>query len=205
MLSVKLEGISKSFGSQKVFKGLGLEVKTGQCCGVVGPNGSGKSTLLKIIAQLISPTQGRLKFSEGQKEIPAEAAKFRTFWLAPDLEFYGELTAYENLSFFVRLRGINAGRAEIDNCINSIGLPNKSNHQVGTFSTGMKQRLKFALAMLCQPQILLLDEPGSNLDQQGVELVDGFIGNQKPSAVMFLATNNPQETRYADFSLSLQQ
>jgi heme exporter protein A len=84
-----------------------------------------------------------------------------------------------------------------------VGLNKRQNDQVSSFSTGMKQRLKFALALVCQPRVLFLDEPGSNLDQQGIEFIDQFIRKVKPDLAILLATNNPQETKYADFFLQL--
>ena len=203
MLSLKLESISKSFGTRRVFKDINFVIQPGQCCGVVGPNGSGKSTLLKIAAGLISPTSGKIKFCAGDKEIPFENVRQNLFWIAPDLEFYGELTALENLTLFAKIRGLKKSRAEIVEQIKRVGLEKRENDLVGSYSTGMKQRLKFALALVCQPQILLLDEPGSNLDQQGVDLVDKFIREMKPFTALCLATNNPDETKYADFFVTL--
>lgn len=205
MLSLKLESIAKSFGTRRVFKDISLEVKPGQCCGIVGPNGSGKSTLLKIAAGLISPTSGRIKFFASDKEVSFENARQNLFWIAPDLEFYGELTALENLSLFAKIRGLKKSRAEITEQTNRVGLRQREHDQVGSYSTGMKQRLKFALALVCEPEILLLDEPGSNLDKQGVEFVDAFIQRVKPKTALCLATNNPVETKYADFFVTLGQ
>lgn len=205
MFCLKLEGISKSFGYQAVLKDIDLEVKTGQCCGVIGPNGSGKSTLLKIIAGLLTPSSGKMRYFNEKKELPPELSRSETFWIAPDFEFYAELTAFENLSFFTRMRGRPKIDSEIIQQIEKAGLKKRAFDRVGTFSTGMKQRLKFALALVSQPQILLLDEPGSNLDQQGVEFLDQFIRKTKPEVLMFLATNNPGETKYADFCLGLDQ
>lgn len=205
MLWLKLEGISKSFGSRRVFSDINLELKAGQCCGVVGPNGSGKSTLLKIAAGLLSPSSGKITFLAGEKEVSRETARFSIFWIAPDLEFYGELTALENLSFFARIRGIKKDNSEIAQQIQKVGLGKRENDQVGSYSTGMRQRLKFALALVCKPQILLLDEPGSNLDQEGVDFVEQFIQESKPNLAVCLATNNPLETKYADFFISLGQ
>src|SRR3972149_66047 len=162
MLSLKLEGISKSFGSQVVLKDIDLEVKTGQCCAVLGPNGSGKSTLLKIIARLTRPSAGRLFLSEQEKEIAEENWREKLFWIAPDFEFYGELTALENLDFFCRMRGKKLSAADALEAMRQAGLKDKENKPAGTYSSGMKQRLKFALARLCQPEILLLDEPSLN-------------------------------------------
>ncbi len=203
MLSLKLESIAKSFGTRRVFKDINLEVKPGQCCGVVGPNGSGKSTLLKIAAGLLSPTSGRITFFASDKEVSFENARQNLFWIAPDLEFYGELTALENLLLFARIRGLKKSKSEITEQINRVGLTQREHDQVASYSTGMKQRLKFALALVSEPEILLLDEPGSNLDQQGVEFVDGFIKQVKSKTALCLATNNPNETRYADFLVTL--
>jgi len=158
---------------------------------------------LKIACLLLSPSSGKIRFFSSETEVPTEKAHPEIFWIAPDLEFYGELTACENLSFFSKIRGIGNSRAEIIQQIEKVGLGKRENDRVSSFSTGMKQRLKFALALICQPQILLLDEPGSNLDQQGVEFVDRFIRETKPNLTVLLATNNPQETKYADFLFQL--
>jgi heme exporter protein A len=203
MLALRLEELSKSFGSRTVFSSLNLELKTGQLCRVTGPNGSGKSTLLKILAQLLNPTTGNLKVFRRGDSLSPEQARNLSFWIAPDFSFYLELTAMENLAFFCRVRGMCKRNEEIAAGIERVGLKGRENQPVGDFSSGMRQRLKFALAMLAEPQILLLDEPESNLDQEGKSLMNDFITKIRPNVALFWADNQPEQMADVDFRIRL--
>ena len=203
MLALRLEELSKSFGSRLIFSSLNLGIKTGQLCRVTGPNGSGKSTLLKILAQLLNPTTGKLKIFHQGDSLSPEQARSQTFWIAPDFSFYHELTPFENLSFFCRVRGMGKRNEEIASGLERVGLKGRENQQVGDFSSGMKQRLKIALAMLTEPQILLLDEPESNLDQVGKSLLKEFITQIRPKVALFWADNQPEQMADVDFRIRL--
>ena len=116
--------------------------------------------------------------------------------VSPDLVLYEELTAIENLSFFAGVAGYHFSIAELEERLTNMGLENRGNDLVGSYSSGMKQRLKYCLALLRDPQMLLLDEPTANLDDKGKELVDKIIKSHK--GITIIATNEKTELEYGD-------
>lgn len=197
MLSLELENVSKRFGERRVFENVNLKLESPSSLAVIGPNGSGKSTLLKIICGLIRPTQGKVRIKINGQEIKKEA--HRAFWglVALDVELYEELTAVENLGFISRLRDSKPSEIELKQKLEQVGLKGRENEPVGSFSSGMKQRLKYAVALSSSPKILILDEPSSNLDEEGVFLMEKIIEEQKKIGMIILATNDLKETQYA--------
>jgi heme exporter protein A len=202
-LEVRLENLSKAYRYRPVFSGLWASIQAGETLVITGPNGSGKSTLLRIICGLTPPTRGQVRLVvEGR---PVERSERRRYLglVAPDLALYDELTALENLEFFARLRGLRLDLAGLRQRLAGVGLAGRGRDLVGTFSSGMKQRLKLAQALLHQPPVLLLDEPGSNLDEAGRALLSQMIAAQRQRGMVLLATNDPQELAYGDRLLHL--
>lgn len=205
MLSLRLEQVAKRFGGRTIFQGLQAEVREGEVLVVTGPNGSGKSTLLGILAGLVRPSRGRVVWLEDGKELGPDFRRRTLGWVAPDLALYHELTARENLQFFTRVRGLGGADAEIEPLLERVGLGRRGDDVVRTYSSGMRQRLKYALALLGTPRALLLDEPTANLDAEGVAMVDGVIRAQRERGLLVLATNEARETEYGDRCLRLGQ
>jgi heme exporter protein A len=160
------ENIDKRYGGLYALRRVSLEIAPGECVALAGRNGSGKTTLLRIAAQLVRPSAGKLTFSPAQTE-PASATK-NTGFVAHATMVYDELTAEENLLLFARLLEIPepAKRAEL--LLRDVGLFERRDSLVRTFSRGMRQRVAIARALLHEPAVLLLDEPGTGLDPQGV-------------------------------------
>jgi len=197
MLSIELENISKRFGERTVFENINLKLESPASLAVIGPNGSGKSTLLKIICGLIRPTQGKVRIKVDGQEIKKEGHRAIFSIVASDIELYEELTALENLGFISRLRDSQHSEIELNQKLEQVGLKGREHEPVGLFSSGMKQRLKYAVALSVSPQILILDEPSSNLDAEGVFLMEKIIEEQKKVGMVILATNDLKETQYA--------
>lgn len=143
--------------------GVSGEISAGEVMLVTGPNGSGKSTLLRCLAALLAADRGTIELIEDGHTLDAYARRQRIGYLAPDLTFYEELTTLENLHFFARLRRIPADRGSA--LLARVGLP--TDRKSGALSSGMRQRLRWAWAMLHQPRLLLLDEPFQNFDAPG--------------------------------------
>lgn len=203
MVTVELRGLSKAFDSRVLFRDVDLKLHSGQCLVVTGRNGSGKTTLLRIIAGLARPSRGQVVVTDEAGAMDASRLKRHLGLVAPDLVLYDELTALENLSFFARIRGIPPDRDRAQALLEYVGLQGRGGELVGTFSSGMKQRLKYAYALQHSPSVLLLDEPTSNLDEDGVEMARRVILSQKQRGVLVLATNNFEETVYGDQVLRL--
>jgi heme exporter protein A len=203
LIELRLENVSKRFGSRPVLNGVCAEVRSGEALVVTGYNGSGKSTLLTLIAGLQRPDRGEIRFLEDGHELPTADRRHYLSLVAPDLTLYPELTAEENLEFFAAVRGIAWSRAHSGEMLDRVGLTGRGRDLTGTFSSGMRVRLKYAVALQCAPRVLLLDEPTAMLDEGGVELVETVIAEQRARGVLVLATNDPRETRHGDLTLHL--
>jgi heme exporter protein A len=126
-------------------------------------------------------------------------------FVTPDMSLYAELTALENLSFFASLRGLQLSDDDLHERLAEVGLRERADDLLGDFSSGLKQRLKLAFAVLHRPALLLLDEPSTNLDAAGVEIVERLIRDQKQRGVVVLATNNAEELKHGDQILRLNE
>lgn len=186
---LKLESVTKVFGRRLVFENLSLDFPPGKVYGISGPNGSGKSTLSKIIAGIIAPTSGRALHSAGGKIIPAEKLHNHIGFVSPYLTLYDEFTALENIEHFSRIRGIVSDNERRGNLLNDLGIYSRRNDYVKAYSSGMKQRLKYVFALIHRPELILLDEPTSNLDSSGKDAVYKLIENEIKKSVVIIASN----------------
>ena len=123
--------------------------------------------------------------------------------VGPDLALYHELTALENLAFFAQLRGLSGDAGQLNGLLARVGLGGRGNDLVGSYSSGMRQRLKYAQAIMHRPRLLFLDEPTANLDEAGSDIVAGIIAEQRCRGLLVLATNEPEEVRFGDEVLRL--
>ena len=196
MASARIEaiGLSKSFAGTPLFADVSFAVGAGVLA-VIGPNGSGKSTLLKIIAGLLRPTSGSVRVEADGRALAAGDARTAIGWSAPDLSFYPELDAGENLAFFRRAAGFPAGdvRARLE----AVGLA-EARQPVEHFSTGMKQRLRIAFANLLDPPILILDEPMSGLDSGGRAAAQRLVASARSRGPVLLASTDLADLPDAD-------
>ena len=190
MTGISFDAVTLSFGSRKIFDGLSLEFDGGKVFGVTGANGSGKSTLLKLAGKIINPDSGTVTF-DANKKIAA---------VSPEMKLYDGLTASENLKFFARLRGKVLSDETIFELGRRTGLDMKTfgDERTENFSTGMRQRLKFAILLAVDADIWLLDEPTANLDDTGRENFFAEIQAAKSEKIILLATNDKLEAEICD-------
>lgn len=186
------ENLGKRYGDRWLFRKLNFQVNPGDCLVILGRNGSGKSTLLKVLAGLLPTSEGKCL----RPEIPQTGIGYA----ALDQPVYPVLTVREHLLLSGQLRGI-PDRA--DELLELIGLDYAKDNLGRTLSTGMRARLKFALAIQANPCVLMLDEPGAGLDEEGRNLVAKIIENQLPTTAVILATNEIAERRFATLELEL--
>ncbi len=198
MLTLLTVGLSKRFGARLLFDDLNLRVSTGQSLAVVGPNGSGKSTLLQILAGLQRGSRGEVHWRSDDEPLTNDTLRSQIGFVAPYLNLYDQLTADENLKFFATVSGGRISGKQIDRLLEAVGLQGRRDDPVGEYSSGMKQRLKYAVALSAEPGYLFLDEPTANLDEDGKVMVDRVIEQQRETAVIVLATNEPSEYELAD-------
>jgi heme exporter protein A len=163
---IRFEEIEKRYGGLYALRRISFEVAAGECVALAGRNGSGKTTLLRIAARLVRPSAGTLDFLAGDGKESGAAA--RMGFVAHATMAYDELTAEENLLLFARLQGIAEPAARAESLLREVGLIERRGSLVRTFSRGMRQRVAIARALLNDPTVLLLDEPATGLDPQGV-------------------------------------
>jgi heme exporter protein A len=199
---LRLEGVAKRYGLRRVLQNISLAVAPGEVVVVTGENGSGKSTLLKIIAGLLRPTRGEVSIS-GEKD--AASRRFLVGYAAPDLHLYTELSAHENLAFYYQVRtGSPESRERREQRLEAVGLGGRGDDLLGTYSSGMRQRMRLAFATGHDVPLLLLDEPSLALDIKGVALVSEIIAAQRRrGGATLLATNDPQEATLGDRAVAL--
>lgn len=205
MISLEVKNLAKSFGFRIVFEGVNFLLRDQDSLVITGKNGSGKSTLLKILAGLLRPSKGDVSINLDSQTVKREERRKLLGFVAPDLSLYDELTALENLEFLVSVQGLKFNKQELNEKLEKIGLKGRGEDSVSSYSSGMKQRLKYVFALLNEPQILLLDEPGSNLDEAGLFLLDSIIAEQKKRGILVLTTNDRREIKYGDKILNLDQ
>lgn len=178
---IEVENLSKAYGGLPALRGLNFTVRRGEFVMLLGANGSGKSTLLRLLSGLSKPTAGALRIGGWQMPREAMAVRAQIGLVAHQPLLYDNLTARENLDFYGRLYAINRDERErrVNDLLLSLGLRQRADSLVRTFSRGMKQRLSIARASLHQPDILLLDEPYSGLDQAAVERLDALLSEAR--------------------------
>jgi ABC-2 type transport system ATP-binding protein len=165
---LEVDNVHKSYGSQEALKGVSFQVTAGEMFGLLGPNGAGKTTLLSIISTLLDPSTGEVRVL-GERITPTARELRRQIGIVPqELAVYGDLTARENLGFFGELYGIRGLtlRERVRDVLAVVGLEDRADDRVTTFSGGMKRRLNLGAALVHRPQLLLLDEPTTGVDPQ---------------------------------------
>lgn len=172
---IEIKGLVKNYGSNPVLRGLSMQVDAGEFVTLVGPNGAGKSTLMRIVATLLQPTSGEVTL--GGWALPQHASRVRRHigLVSHYSLLYGDLTALENLLFYGRLYNLDNVADRAQQALKTVGLAARQRDAVSTFSRGMTQRLTIARATLHEPDILLLDEPYTGLDQEASQLLDNLL------------------------------
>lgn len=196
MLNIYGEKLTKRYGKKVLFRDLNLDISFGESLCVWGPNGSGKSTLLKILAGLLQPNSGSVIYDHQGEKLSPHKAKNLFGVVSPDVIPYDELTPVENLAFLQRMRGACFDRRAALDLLDTFGIRDAADAPAGAMSSGMKQRLRLAAAVLHDPVALLLDEPTSYLDTDGTRRVEKFIREKMPGRVVVIATNNPEERNW---------
>jgi ABC-type multidrug transport system ATPase subunit len=187
---VELVEVTRHFGRRRAVSRVSLAARAGDVLGLLGPNGAGKSTIIAMLATLITPTTGTIRYGDYfVRDAPAEIRR-RIGLLAHELHLYPELTARQNLEFFASLYGLDS-RAVVGAALERAGLGDRADDDVSTFSRGMRQRLAVERALLHQPKLVLLDEPFTGLDDRAVTLVGSRLkALAEGGAIVVLATHD---------------
>jgi heme exporter protein A len=179
---IQARGLGRTFGTKHVIRDLDLDLPRGGFLVVTGPNGSGKTTLLRLVAGLLIPTAG---------ELEVDSTRDRIGFVGHESLVYRELTALENLDLYGRLYRVPERRERIGMLLERFGLWEARGQRVGSFSRGMVQRLALCRALLHDPDLLVLDEPFSALDEEGATLLDRELVDLRPRATFLVATHDP--------------
>ncbi|OGU35514.1 MAG: ABC transporter ATP-binding protein [Ignavibacteria bacterium GWB2_35_6b] len=191
--SLTLKDVTKIFGRRLIFDKINFSFQSGKVYGLAGPNGSGKSTLSKIISGLLEPTQGKvIHENNGENIIPEKLHNYLGF-VSPYLVLYDEFTAEENLFHFSKIRGTNYDSEKAKFLLEEFNIYNRRTDLLKAYSSGMKQRMKFIFALLHSPQLILLDEPTSNLDNSGKEKVYEIIKREAEKNLVIIASNEDSD------------
>ena len=189
--TVTLHDVSRLFGRRRALARTSATFRSGEIVGLLGPNGAGKSTLLNMVATLLKPSTGEVRYGEGTAATLGEALRARIGMLGHDLFLYGDLTARENLAFVAGVYGLPDTSALVDRALEVARLSDRANDRVSGFSRGLRQRLALERALLNSPRLLLLDEPFTGLDDESAEALKGRLRSARSAgAIVLMATHD---------------
>jgi len=188
-LIASLESVSRLFGSFAALRQITIDFAPGQCYVLLGENGAGKSTLLRILAGLLQPSAGKVTVFDGQTP---HTARHRIGYMSHAPMLYDELTGVENLSYFRSLYQGNECLSP-ENALQQVGLDPALPRTVGQYSQGMKQRASLARVLLSQPELLLLDEPFSNMDVESVQQMIQLLARFRTGSRTILLTTHQRD------------
>jgi heme exporter protein A len=223
------KNLKKLFNWRVIFRDVSFEVGAGQTMLVTGRNGSGKSTLVKIISGVLTPTSGTVELhaeetpGERSADPPADPSgrgprkDSAERWgrgageerqqliglVSPYLQMYDEFSARENIQLALAIRGRPPENAWVDELLQRVGLFERRDDPVRTYSSGMKQRVKYAFALSHRPPVLLLDEPMANLDAEGAAMVRTVMARQRQGGILVVATNDLSDIDHYDLRVDL--
>lgn len=203
-ISLSVQAITKEFNRRSIFKDVTFALNGGDSIAITGRNGSGKSTLVKIVSGLLSPTRGTVEYQRDNKPVQAESLRGLLGLVSPYLQLYDEFTGFENLNILSTIRtDTGVSKEDIEARLQQVGLWERRKDFVRTYSSGMKQRLKYAFALLHQPAVLILDEPTSNLDHDGIDMVRKVVELQRSQGLLIVATNDENEAAWCTNQMML--
>lgn len=203
MISLHVDQLKKSYNRRVIFEDLSF-THTDGVLGIAGTNGSGKSTLLKCLAYLTKPHNGNIRWMDQEQELSREDIGPKFGFAAPYINLYDELTVYENLEFLLQVSGLPIQRTNITSHIDQVQMKDFREKLFKSLSTGQRQRVKLAAALVRKPDVIFLDEPGSNLDEAGHQLVSQIVNVMKAkNKLVIIASNDPREISLCDQVIQL--
>jgi len=199
---ITLQNIGRRFNRDWIFKGVDYTFTSGESYAILGPNGSGKSTLLQVLNGSLSPSVGKIDFTNNGKPVEIDTVFTHLSLAAPYLELIEEFTMSEMVDFHFRFKSFKQGMDKAQ-LIELLNLPKSTNKLIKYFSSGMKQRLKLALAFCADTPMLMLDEPTSNLDTQGVDWYLSLVQQFAAGRLTIVCSNQEHEYGFCNHRLSI--
>ena len=182
--------LCKSYGVQRVLQNLDISLQSGELVCLLGPNGAGKSTLIRLLSGLLKPTAGEITIDGALVDFSEAEARRKIGLILHQTFLYEQLTGIENLQLYARLYGTRLTESDLKQLMVRVGLGKVRPVPVRSYSRGMKQRLTIARALLNNPQILLLDEPYTGLDQQGSAMLNQLLAEEQENQRIILLTTH---------------
>lgn len=202
-MTISLNQAGKRYQHHWIFKGIDYTFETGKRYAILGANGSGKSTLLRIIGGMQHLNQGSIAYNNGKEQVAAEKIFQHISYCAPGMDLIEEMSLQEFLHFHFTFKKL-VPAVTVDGILAALNMQQVRNKFIHEFSSGMKQRVKLAQAFFSDTAILLLDEPCSNLDIQGVQLYQQWLDTYTPNRLVIIASNDTREYAGADDTLSVE-
>ncbi len=196
-MTITLNNIGKRYNYEWIFSKLTYQFLPGNAYAVIGPNGSGKSTLLQLIASNLSPSEGDITYSLNEKKIEVESVFRQVGFCAPYLELPEEFSAKEMLHFHGRFKSLSPSFT-IDGILAEAGLTKHSGKSIKYLSSGLKQRLKLALCFYFDVPVILLDEPATNLDEDGLKWYRNVVGPLSKNKLVIICSNAEREYSFCN-------
>ena len=190
---LNISGLKKGFGLKLVLRGIDLSINAGECVALLGANGAGKTTLLRILAGLTRPAAGRITIDGLDLIRQTREIQRKVGFVAHQPYLYDDLTALENLLFFARMYAVEQPQTRATKLLLRVGLNKKGRERVSSLSRGQLQRLALARSLLHSPQLLLLDEPDTGLDQDGLQLLSELLQEHREQGGTILFTTHDLE------------
>ena len=203
-MKIKLSGSGKRFNREWIFRNADLEFSSGNAYAITGPNGSGKSTLLQCIGGMLQLSEGAIQFAIGDLQLANEVAYREISFCAPYLDVIEEMTLVEFLKFHNQFKPF-IEEFTANKIIQAIGLEAAEQKQIRNYSSGMKQRVKLAQAVFSQTEVVLLDEPCSNLDAKGIQLYHNLIENYCKERLVLVCSNDEVEYSFCKEIINITQ
>ncbi|MBF0455664.1 MAG: heme ABC exporter ATP-binding protein CcmA [Magnetococcales bacterium] len=193
MAKLVVSDLHHRFGRHRVLRGVDLTMSSGQCVVLFGDNGSGKSTLLTLLSTRFSLQKGHYKLDDLDAADQGDTIRSRLVFISHNSHLYGHLTSVENLLFFADLRGLDCSEKRLRAAVETVGLAPFADRPTRWFSAGMKKRLTLARVLVAKPDLLLLDEPYSALDVQGVNWLNTLLADFiQGGGMIIMASHDPQ-------------
>ncbi len=193
-MKISLQNVGKRYNREWIFRHFNFEFSPSGTYAITGANGSGKSTLLQVIAGATLHSEGQLLYHQTPGSMVEQPYRHIAI-AAPYLELIEEFTATELLTFHAGFKQLTA---PVETILQSVNLDKAAHKQIRYFSSGMKQRLKLAQAFFSESEVLLLDEPTTNLDSEGISLYQALVQNQAGRRMLFVSSNVPQEYEFCE-------